>query len=336
MFSYRDILKRALAIIWRHKNLWFFGLFASLLAGVGRYQMSFSRLPEAWDSTIFSGLSVFVKQGILEGGLLSGLALLFRQDPVAASIFVVFFLIIIVLSLFLLWLAVVSQAGLINNSGKIIKQNGKAGSVAIKEGIEAGVKNFWPVLAYNIIGACLGCLFAVLVGLPLVYITDSSDVSVSVLYFLLFILFIPLALIVSFLVKYAVCFRVLKGKKFVDSIVEAIKLFSKNWIISIEMALILFLVDVAAVLAVGLTISILAIPYLFTALVFSAVFAIELFRPLLSLGGWLAIIFVILAGSVTTAFKITAWTDVFSHLVDKKGSLAKIVRLAEGMKKKKK
>jgi hypothetical protein len=47
----------------------------------------------------------------------------------------------------------------------------------------------------------------------------------------------------------------------------------------------------------------------------------------------LAIIIVVVAGSVLTTFHMVAWTDIFVNLNDKKGGLAKIIRLAEGMKK---
>jgi hypothetical protein len=338
MFLYRDILKKSLAVTFEHKNLWFFGIFAALLAGVGRYSMSFSRIPEDWNSSFFSALAVFYSQTAAAGNVFINLAAIFKRDPVSSAIFISFLLIIILVLIFLFWLAVISQAGLINNAAKIIRSNGKKEGATIQEGISVGVKKFWPVLGYNLIAATLTCFFAVLVGLPLIFLTAQSDASVYLLYILLFILFIPLALIISFLTKYAVCFSVIKGQKFVDSFVEACLLFGQNWLISLEMALILFITDFLFVLAMGISFLVLAIPYLFIAKILSLIVFLligaDIFFPVaVVIGLFLALVLVIVAGAIITCFKTVAWTEIFINLVDKKGGLSKIVRLAEHFKK---
>lgn len=333
MFLYRDILKRSALITWRNKYLWFFGLFASLLVSTGRFNMSFSQTSDDWSKNIFSNLALFFNNGVLSGNFFRGVGLYFRQDPIAASIFTVFFMVVFVLALFLLWLAVVSQGGLTADSAKIIKSNGKGEKPTIKSGLEIGAKKFWPVLGFNLIAIILVYLFSAIVGLPLVYISPRPDIDIMLLYTLLFILMIPLALIISFLGKFAVCFSVIKGKKFIDSIEHAIKLFAKHWLISIEMALILFFIDFIAIFAIGLVLLILAIPYFFVSIAVATVFSVGIFWLSVVLGLTLAIIIVIFSGSMLTTFHIVAWTDIFIDLTEKKGGLAKLVRLAEGMKK---
>lgn len=333
MFLYRDILKRSALITWRNKYLWFFGLFASLLVSTGRFNMSFSQASDDWSKNIFSSLAIFFNEGVLNGNFFRGLGLFYKQDPIAASIFTVFFMVVVVLSLFLLWLAVVSQGGLTADSAKIIKANGKGPHPTIASGLEIGAKRFWPVLGFNLIAIVMVYLFSAIAGLPLVFMPPRPDIDTMLLYVLLFILMIPLALIVSFLGKFAVCFSVIKGKKFIDSIEEAIKLFAKNWLISIEMALILFFVDFIAIFLIGLILLILAIPYLFAAMAMATVFSAGIFWLSIVLGLALAIIIIVMAGSILTTFHMVAWTDIFIDLTEKKGGLAKIVRLAEGMKK---
>jgi hypothetical protein len=333
MFLYRDILKRSALITLRNKYLWFFGLFASLLVSTGRFNMSFSQASDDWSKNIFSSLALFLNEGVLSGNFFRGLGLYYKQDPISASIFTVFFMVVVVLSLFLLWMAVISQGGLTADSAKIIKAGDKGPKPTIASGLEIGAKKFWPVLGFNLIAIFLVYLFAAIAGLPLVYMPPRPDIDLMLLYTLLFVLMIPLALIISFLAKFAVCFSVIKGKKFIDSIEDAIKLFSKNWLISIEMALILFFVDFIAIFAIGLTLLILAIPYFFAAMAIAMVFSQGIFWLSVVLGLTLAIIIVVLAGSILTTFHMVAWTDIFINLTDKKGALAKIVRLAEGMKK---
>ncbi len=326
MFLYRDIFKKSFKISWRYKHLWFFGLFATLIAGSGKYNMPFSRMGEAWNNNVFASLATLTKDGSFFKTLFSNLKMLYAQDMVSASIYTVMGLVFIFLFLFLLWLAVVSQVGLIHNVAEVLKEKSKS-SPTLKKGIGAGVKNFWPVLVLNLFLNSLIIFFAALIGLPLLFIGTENVGYVSLLYLILFIIFIPVALILSFLLKYAVCFIVIKGEKFTNSIVHAWKLFVKNWLISIEMALILFLFDVMFIVALAFIILILAIPYLFIAFGFSYLVSQNLFLMLFVFGIFLSILIVIWAGSVITTFKLASWTNLFMYITTKKG-IAKILRLA--------
>jgi len=338
MLLYRDVLKKSFLIAWNHKYLWVFGVFAAMLGGVSRYSISFSSAPENWSGMIFSAVAVFFNNSLKTGTLFSNLGRLFETDPVAATIFITFFLIMGVFCLLLLWLAIVSEAGLINNAAKIIKSNGKKTMTTIQEGTAAGVKNFWPVLGYNLIGAGLTAFFAALVGLPLLFMSMRADITVALLYVLLFLIFIPLALIISLMVKYAVSFVVIRGEKFVDAFVEACWLFGKYWLISLEMALILFIIDCLYVVVVSMVLLVLAIPYIFAArilsLTFLAFLGVNNFFLWAAMAGLFAVlIIIVIAGAVITTFKTAAWTDVFLNLTEKRGSLAKLERLAAGWKK---
>ncbi|HTX86579.1 MAG TPA: hypothetical protein VMC41_00750 [Candidatus Nanoarchaeia archaeon] len=337
MFLYRDILKKSLSITFSHKNLWFFGIFAALVGGVGQYTMSFSQATEDWTTNVFSALALFFGQNA-NGNIFADLVRLFKSDLVSALIFSAFILIVIVVSLFLLWLAIVSQGGLVNNSARIIKANGKREIVPIRDGLDEGIAKFWPILGFDLITAALTCFFAALVGLPLVFMTAAAGGSIFFLYVLLFMIFIPLALIISFVTRYAINYSVIKNRKFIDAFLDAWRLFGKYWLVSIEMALILFMIDFLFVFVLALLILVLAIPYLFLARILSLAFFVALgagnFSQIaLTAGLFLALIIIILGGAVITVFKTVAWTDIFINLVDKKGGLAKLERLAAGFKK---
>lgn len=337
MFLYRDILKKSLAITLDHKYLWFFGIFAALLGGVGQYSMSFSQMPESWSSNFFSAFAIFFNGAANGQSIFQNLAILFQRDPISMIILTAFILIIIVVFLFFLWLAVVSQAGLINNSAKIIENDGKKDKTTIKEGLAVGLKKFWPILGFNVIATSLTCFFAALVGLPLVFLTPQSGLDVFLLYVLLFVLFIPLALIVSFLINYSICFSVIKKHKFVDSFISAFRLFEKYWLVSLEMALILFMIDFLVVVVLGISFLVLAIPYIFAAKVLSLIvyiaIGVDFSQWAMMAGVLISLVIVVLAGAAVTCFKTVAWTDIFIHLVDKKGGMSKIARIAASLKK---
>jgi hypothetical protein len=335
MFLYRDILKKSLSITFTHRNLWFFGIFAALIGGVGQYTMSMSQTPDDWSTSVFTALAIFFGQ---RGNVFYNFIQLYKSDPASAIIFSTFMLIVIIVSLFILWLAIVSQGGLVNNGAMIIKSNDRKAGLPIRDGLEKGIKKFWPVFSFDLIGAAMTCFLAALVGLPLVFLTAQSDARVFLLYVLLFIIFIPLALIISFVTRYAVNYSVIKDKKFVDAFIDSWKLFGKYWLISIEMALILFMIDFLCVFVLVVIVLALAIPYIFVMRVLSLAFfmvvgADSFYQIALTAGLFLALIVVVLGGAIVTVFKTVAWTDIFINLVDKKGGLAKLERLAAGMRK---
>jgi hypothetical protein len=330
-------LKKSLAITFSHKNLWFFGIFAALIGGVGQYTMSFSQSPEDWTANVFSAMALFFGQSA-NGDVFTNLVHLFKSDLVSALIFTSFILIVIVVSLFVLWLAVVSQGGLVNNGAILIKGNGKKEITPIRDGLNMGIKKFWPVLGFDVITAALTCFFAALVGLPLVFMSTVAGSSVFLIYVGLFIIFIPLALIFSFVTRYAINYSVIKQRKFVDAFLDAWRLFGKYWLVSIEMALILFMIDFLFVFVLILLILVLAIPYIFLVRILSLAFFVVMgtggFSQIaLTAGLFLALIVIVLGGAVITVFKTVAWTDIFINLVEKKGGLAKLERLAAGLKK---
>jgi hypothetical protein len=297
--------------------------------------MTMSRSPENWTNSIFSAIALLGSKG----NFFYNLARLFQVDPVSATILSTAILIVLIFCLFILWLAIISQGGLINNTAAVIKNNIKKGDLPIRDGLKKGIKKFWPILAYNLIGAALICFFAALAGAPLVFLTGASDVNVFIIYVLLFIIFIPLTLIIYFLVKYAVIFCVVKDRKFVDAMGDAFHLFRKYWLISLEMALILFIVDFISIIALLIAVLILAIPFIFVMQILSLVIFSTLgigyfFQIAIAIGIFLALALVVLTGAATTVFKTSAWTDIFISLVEKKGGLAKLERLAAGMRKK--
>jgi hypothetical protein len=336
MFLYRDVLKKSVSIAWNHKNLWFFGIFASLLGGLGQYTMSLSNSPEDWSANIFSALATFFENG--NGDMLHNWLHLFQTNMLSAAVLTLFIILIAAFFLFLLWLAVVSQIGLFNNAAMIIRGGSRREAMPIKHGIQKGNENFWPVLCLNILGSALTCFFSALIGLPLVFLTPYASSWVFLLYVLLFLIFIPLSLSVSFFVKYGIAYVVIKDRKFVDSLKDGFRLFNKYWLISLEMALILFIIDFLSIFFLAVSLMALAIPYIFaTRVIALSFFVLTGWAGFLAIsaaiGIFLALSLLILMAAFLTTFKTAVWTDIFINLVEKKGGTAKLERLAAGLKK---
>jgi len=331
MTFYRNILKQALSITWRHKYLWFFGLFATLIGG-GEYEVLSRGIDGDATQNLFPYFSRLTETGIFSRNGLANMGQLFKDDPATAAILTLVSLIILALVIFLVWLMIVSQTALVNNSAEIISGKKELPS-GVKRGVAAGVRYFWPVLGLNIIIKIIICLAFFIISLPVIFwATKLSSPTISSLYIILFIILVPVAIVLSFIIKYAICYVIIKGNNLMNAIKEGWQLFTKNWLISVEMAFILFFISFLVGLAIILAVLILIIPFLFLALL--------LYKAISFIGFWLIIIIgliVLLAiiiggGAALTTFQITSWTGLFIELVSH-GGTSKIERIVEGWKK---
>jgi hypothetical protein len=326
MSLYRRIFKKSLSITWNNKYLWFFGLFAAILGGLGKYELSLNKFGNDLEEGVFPWLASLFQGGILSNITWSGLGTAFKSDPVSMVIILGLVLILLILGVFFVWLSIVSQIGLINNSFEIFKTGKTKSKLGIKDGVEAGIKNFWPVLGVNFIIKTAVYILFLLLAAPLVALAVGPGAQIaSLFYVILFIIFIPLALILSLILKYTVCFLVIKEEGFVDSLVKSWKLFLDNWLVSIEMGAILFALQFLLTGALILLMLTLSIPFAFFGLL-AAGFSVSAFFLIISLGLLVGIILMFLFGAIFTTFEISSWTGLFLELTGKKNILSKIIR----------
>ncbi|MDD5071956.1 MAG: hypothetical protein PHQ42_04465 [Patescibacteria group bacterium] len=332
MSLYRNILKQALAITWRYKYLWFFGLFATLIGGGGEYEVITKGIGGDTALNVFPNFSRLAETGIFSRNGLANMGELFKNDPATAAVLALISLIILVLFIFLVWLVIVSQTALVNNSAEII--SGKKNSVSgIKRGVAAGIKYFWPVLGLNIVIKAIICLAFFLISLPIILWTARISQTInSPLYIILFIIFFPLAIILSFIMKYAICYVIIRGSNLANAIKDGWRLFLKNWLISVEMAFILFFISFLAGLAVIIAVLILAVPFLFLALILYKLISFIGFWLIIMIGLIVLLAIIIGAGAALTTFQTASWTGLFIELIGR-GGTSKIERVAENWKK---
>ncbi|MFH0891363.1 MAG: hypothetical protein V1867_01120 [Candidatus Falkowbacteria bacterium] len=317
MFLYRDILSQAWKNTWRHKYLWFFGLFAALLGGWGDLEIVFrgtngdQGLPYGFQllSAIF-----------LNGNIFHNISQISSNSYLSLFMSLLVLLIILALSLFLFWLTIISQSALVNNTTRII--TGKKHDFA--SGLHSGINKFWPVAGLNLLLKIIIYGIFSLFGL---YLLNGAEDMLSAAYQIAaFMVFIPLAVILSFITKYAICYIVIKNEKFLDSLRLSWRLFLKNWLVSLEMAFMLFFITFLFALGLLLLFLILSIPFLFVVIVLSR-FALIFNLWLIVAAGLILLLFVIIAsGAILAAFQISAWTGLFLDLISRGGE-SKIMRL---------
>lgn len=324
MFSYRSLLKQAWSITWQNKYLWFFGLFASLTAAGGSWE--YRVLTQNLNKNLLdgsylhiSGLAVF---GELCRNLILGLINLFRYDFWTILNNLSLLLITIAFVAFFVWIAVASQSALIDGIKKLLGANGsrkKTAAATIRGSLTDGHRHFWPVLGLNILIKILLGFTSFLISLPLLFLALTAAPALTAAYLLFFVIFIPLGAGLALMVKYAICYKVLDNTSLVVSVEKSWQLFKKYWLISLEMAVILFIITLLAGGALLLVLFILIMPLMLVGLLFKLGW-------LITLTIFIAIVLIVFVGAILTTFQIANWTGLFLRLKEGSG-LAKLERI---------
>lgn len=311
---------------WRNKYLWFFGIFATLLGSGGEYKILSHGLGKD-DQALLPAFDQIAHTGIFNKQAFNNIIEIISQDSLSFFTTMAVFLAVIVLIGFLVWLTIVSQVAIVNNTANIIKQK----KHNFKDGINSGIKKFWQVFALNIISDLAIILTSAIISLPFIFVVNKINIiTASLFYALLFIIFIPVAISLSFIIKYAIVYTVIQGSSLFKAIKLGWKLFMDNWLISLEMALILFFINFVAGLFIILIILILALPFLSLGFIFySLASAVGLWTTAI-LAFLIALLLIVIGGAMLTVFQISSWTGLFIELVKNKGT-AKIVRVFESL-----
>ena len=315
MSLYRPILKKAWDISRRYKSLWFFGLFATIISSGGEYEIISRAI---YDPTNQGGFITIITES-MKTGIDSALSVggnfwinmwqSIIKYPIPSIIALLLLIITITVGLFFAWIAVTSQIGIIRNISLIIKNK----KPTINEGIDFGVKKFWPVLGMDVVlKIILFALFFIL-GQELI-LTSGGGIMLTIIYYLSFILFVFVVLIISFIIKYQIFYILLTNGKIIASLKSAYQLFIKNWIISLEMAFVLFLVYiVSGFISLLCSTTLSAIPLVIVPLYFSflPIFVSYLIAIICFI---LMVLIIFFIAAFVTTFQWASWTALFMRI----------------------
>ncbi len=331
MSLYRNIFKKALHASWNNKYLWFFGIFATLLGSSGGSEVVLRSSSGDAGNDFISGFYQYKEAGVFKLQTIENFFNLFRTDFVSMISLLFLFLLSFALVLFFVWLAVVSQAAIIDGAAESFSK--KKNKKTIKDGVTVGNDKFWPVLGLNIIIKVVMLLVLMVVSqmfiLAIVFSSSWLTVLLSVVLFVVFFLF---SIFFAMVMKYAIAFVVIKNKKIIDSIKEGWQLFVSNWLVSVEMAISLFFIVILAGIAISLSVLVLIIPFIFLGIVFFELFSFFGLWFVAITGFLILLALIIWAGSFLTVFTTSAWTGLFIELINKRG-ISKIIRLTERFQK---
>lgn len=332
-FLYRPVLKKALEITKKFKRLWLFGLFAVLVSSGGEYEIIMRAFYNTQGQGILASLWEGAKSGWEEGIVYTGsnfFSVLWQfllSDSGSFMMVAFVFLAMIVLFLLITWLAVASQIALI----KGVSLGVKGKKIKNDEALKAANLYFWPVLLIvAVMKFALFVLFAVFGWI--LWLVIGLGIAGQIISVIAFLIFMVLALIISFIAKYQTFYISLKKQKLFPALQSAWRMFLDNWIISLEMALMMLGAYIIATIVWVFLVALLAgipiviIPLYLTSLPIAIKIAVS------ALAAALALIVVPLIASVITVFQWAGWTVLFERLAGDGEDLSKIERVVRSVK----
>ena len=271
--DYGGLVKRALDIMWKFKYLWIFGFFLEFGSGTGGW---FGNAPE--------------KLNLPVGDFLSG-----------ALVGAIIFLVLVGLLIFLVFLIMylISQGGLIHCVWKI--ESGE--KPTLRDGWNAGIKNFWRILGISILILISIVASAVITLGPFVVLIIALKVVGLLSALVLFPVFLVLLVTLILVGLYAERTCVIEGKGVFDSLAGGWETLKSNLGSSLVMALIGIgstMVYMLGFVIVGL---LLALPFV----------ALGLINLLLgiSLGVVVGLVYIGLASAMWGTYIDSLWTMAY-------------------------
>ncbi len=294
-FYRRQVLQQALSIVWRKKYLWFLGFFAGLFAYGGETDILFRNTSSP--SWLQDNLAAF-REVVQAGGadkFLEALKNFFTGNFLYALGFLAAILLTMVA---VFWLVFISQGALV----RIVGKSDERKPTGLFDGLSVGGDTFWRIVGLNIITKLfIWGMWVILAGLPAIaYFLYKQPQWLTTFTIGALLVSLPVTIIVSFLTKYATAFIVLGGQNIIESLRKAWRMFTQNWLVSIELAIIIYFINLAATIVVaGIVTLLIPTPGSFT----------ELFIIL----GSLALVY-----AIESAFSFACWTIIYRRLLEGK------------------
>jgi hypothetical protein len=284
--NYGDLIRDAFRMTLHNRFLWFFGFFAggtgtnfvgNVPSGGGNFNFDdFQR-----SSSDISGLTAQVGQGLSETVVILGIVL-----------------VVLLIALFFIILAIISQGALADSVAAIDRGEGRRFGSAFT----SGMGNFWRVLGYYVAFFLIALGLLMVIGIPVALLiggtfaaTQSTGVRVSVAVvvgilavLLLIVVFIPLSIIG----QYALRDIVVRRERVLGSVGSGYGLFRHNigrslllWLIQLGLSIGIGIAFILLLLIVGLILALpaiaLAVAGYTTAAIIAGVIAGLILLPLL-------------------------------------------------------
>lgn len=318
MFSYRSVLGSAWTITKQHKKLWIFGFLAFLLSAGGEYQILTKIINEDYGYGVYNQMAS--GSTMMSWSFWSDLFRVCTTDPRTGLAVVMMIVLMAAVAFVILWICVKSEIALVKWTKTYLNSKNKDKKASVWEEISTKDQKFWPVLGLDIATKIAITVLFSLLSLPLIFLYFKDSNFAILIYTLFFIVFLPLAISISLIIKYSVAGVVLEKQSFVNSLESGWKLFLDNWLVSLEMAILLFLINFFISLIGVFILSVVLLPIMLALIIFNL--AIPLFLFVIVTFSLL----VVTAAALMT-FQTSAWTILFLELKSTNTVKAKLERI---------
>ena len=306
--SYKQAFHFAWKITHKHKVLWLFGIFAAVLGHLG-----FSEL--------ISKLGFFatpLQSSLPLGGDIIQLFSVFGVQTIGSSVAGLGNIIWLILAIYgililaLFALGIVSQGALIHSAAHGTKHN-QLPTVPVSW--HAGFVHTVPLGILFICKLVILFIGSVLLAAVAVWYANTASILVFLIAVLTFLGVIGLSVITTFIVMYASGYVVIEEYKLGKAIVAAWKLFKNHVLVTVEVGLLLMVLDVILFALLILILFALVVPSTFIWFVIAgAVGSTGLFSFGLISTSVLFTLIIIVLGGWLVAFSTSAWMYLFMHM----------------------
>ncbi len=320
---YRQVLHDAWRLSLTHKHLWIFGFFATFIGFGGASEVllgAYDRLTSALPVAVsFQQTPLMMFPGF------ATMRAMVNLSPYPA-ISIAFFTVTAILLLAVFAYIISLSIGAMIYSVRKIERGGEP---TFSEGLKTGSITVGRVLTLNIGAKMAMWLSFAITGANLAHLLVNRD-FLSMFFFLCsFVLFTILAVLISILSVYSTNSVVNNNLPIVPSLAEGLKILRNNWLISIEMAIILMVVNVGITVLTIAAAMILSVPLVFIFFVAAIIKSGALMTLVMTVTVIVLVALLFVAVSFLTTLQASAWTLLWIRLGGRKKHHPKIVRIVE-------
>jgi len=320
MHFYRQILQQAWEHTKAHRWLWLFGLFAALIVGNGgEIDIYFNHLGTLTEDTSFLSPSFWLSGSGVQFINFWQLILTLNGWQLGLAIFGVG-----LLSMVVIWFIITAQTVLIYAAN----HSQSAGGLEFKNYIKIAQKYWWSIFVLNLIQKIFILGLLLVLAIPwLAAFLQYKILYYEIMYLIIsFVILVPLAILTSFLFKYAANYIVIAEQRLLPALSSAWKLFRRNWLVSLEMAGLIFCLNLLVSFSLLVIYILSSSPFIILSTVSGL--AANSYSGLLSfvlIAYYILVILIVLLGAVFSTFQWSAWTILFKEISVGRGQ-SKITR----------
>ncbi len=295
--SYSNALRRAFDLVRHHKTLWVYGVLSMLLGQIG------------WNNFI-GGLVFFSDR--------QSFSTYFFNLPLAgiwhgANVFWSLWLVVIMLALSVLVivLAVISEGALI--AAAVSWYKGEK-NINLKQAWHLGARNFSKLFWLHISKKTLLVLLLVVLNCLVVYLEAFGSVSSTLLLVAILTVGLFLALLIATVGIFAAGYIIEGELSFVEAVKKATALFFEHVLVSLEVSLILLVIQMFVVLLFIFSTTWFLLPFVAFSLLGGLTGSTLLIMAGLLLSIVLFVAFAALLGGLLNVFSVATWMYLFMKM----------------------